>query len=74
MTQGDTITFDGQQLLALSNPDSSCQNLPLSCALYFGSFSCRGIELLGYTPCGGYDVIFVSRQKYLEMKPLGETR
>lgn len=72
MTQGDTIDFDGQQLFALSNPNSSCQNLPLSCVLHLGGFACRGIEITGYMPCEGYGVIFLTREKYLEMKLLGE--
>ena len=72
MIQGDTIEFNGQQLIALSNPNGSCQRLPLSCALHLGGFACRGIEIKGYTPCGGHDVIFLTREKYLELKLLGE--
>lgn len=72
MTQGDIIEFDGQQLIALSNPNSSCQRLPLSCALHLGGFACRGIEIKGYIPCKGHDVTFLTREQYLEHRLMSE--
>jgi hypothetical protein len=70
MVQGNSIEFEGRDLVALRNYNGSCQilEMKMQCALYSGGFTCQASQ----PPCAGYPIIFIPRQQYLELRLMGE--
>lgn len=74
MVQGDSITFEGQDLVACHNPNNSCEirERRVRCTLYLGGYGCRAQGLDSTIPCKGGPIIFLPREKYLELRLMGE--
>lgn len=69
---GQTFLYQGKELYVADCAKKSCSNSNTTCAMV----SKNGCMMVGNNSevplCSG--VIFVTRQQYLEMKLLGETR